>query len=76
MFHRFGEALFLELIQSYGRDNISMPSIDIKRWIPNIQEKYHLELDREIPHNTLRKSWNPDENIWELQWVLNQNDFI
>jgi hypothetical protein len=76
MFNRFGESLFLELIQSYGRENIFMPKIDIKRWIPNVQEKPHLELDREIPHETLRKTWKPDENIWELKWVLSQNGSV
>lgn len=72
MFNRFGDNLYNELTHSYGRENVSMPEIDIKRWIPNINEKPHLELDREIPHKTLRKSYKPHENIWNLEWANNQ----
>lgn len=72
MFNTFSDNLYNELTTKYGSNKVSMPAIDIKRWIPNISEKSFLELDREIPHENLRKTYKPKENIWNLEWVNKQ----
>lgn len=70
LFYPFGELLYSELVQRYKQDNVIMDHIDVCKWIPNIKENQHLELDREIPHTNLKEKYKPEENIWNIDWVL------
>jgi hypothetical protein len=33
-----------------------------------------IELKREIPHDTLREKYEEGMNIWDLEWVLKNED--
>lgn len=70
LFEHFSSALYLELIRTLALENVFMPEIDIKKWIPNVEIMPHLEIEREIPHKTLRDSYAPDNDIWHLEWIL------
>jgi len=69
MFEQFGNLLRYELRQLYGNDSVIMPEFDLKYWHPNIEDNRQLEIEREIPHNNLRKEFEKGVNIWDRDWV-------
>lgn len=67
-FYQFGVDLRYELEESNKSENIIMNEYDVRYWAPT-EDNSRLELEKEIPHDTLRKQFENGANIWDRGWV-------
>jgi len=76
IFHAFSHDLFVELVRHYNAERVVVRDFDIRYWNPAIEGNRHFELAREIPHDNLRDKYEKGMNIWDSQWVLdNESEF-
>ena len=70
MFERFAQELHVELVNRYKAHSIVMPEYDVRYWNVSSEENRPVEVKREIPHTNLRKEYEQGKNIWDQEWVL------
>jgi hypothetical protein len=73
-FRGFSVELQNELVERYGADGVVMPEYDIRYWDISDDGSARRELEREVPHETLRRAFENGSNIWDKGWVLGMSE--